>query len=196
MEVYERRMNALRAGEFVPPPDDAYDADADLRALQSAHKRKNVERDTYMSKEQLEELRQVQAERIQVRPRCVAPVRSDFGPAGGQDEAARHGRQAEYGCPYGRHYVRRLRGPRHVAASRKSLSLIHTHCWLVSTPNVLLSLVFRIDRHVLNATQLQVHELISPRDTRGQHAVTCVPQIILRLPLHPHHLLHPLIPPY
>ena len=56
MEAYERRMNALRAGEFVPPPDDAYDPDADLRALQSAHKRKNVERDTYMSKEQLEEL--------------------------------------------------------------------------------------------------------------------------------------------
>ena len=33
MEAYERRMNVLRAGEFVPPPDDAYDPDADLRAL-------------------------------------------------------------------------------------------------------------------------------------------------------------------
>ncbi|KAI0734068.1 hypothetical protein C8Q72DRAFT_810029 [Fomitopsis betulina] len=65
MEAYERRMNALRAGEYVPPPEDAYNPDADLRAVQSAHKRKNIERDTYMSKEQLEELRKVQAERIQ-----------------------------------------------------------------------------------------------------------------------------------
>jgi len=65
MEAYERRMTALRSGEYVPPADDSYDPNADLRALQSAHKRKAIERDTYMSKEQLEELRQVQAERIQ-----------------------------------------------------------------------------------------------------------------------------------
>ena len=106
MEAYERRMNALRAGEFVPPPDDAYDSDADLRALQSAHKRKNVERDTYMSKEQLEELRQVQAERIQVRPRCVAPVRSDFGPVGGQDETVGDGYKTEHGSTNGRYKIR------------------------------------------------------------------------------------------
>ena len=60
--AHDARMAALRAGEFLPPPDDGYDPDADLRALQSAHKRKNVERDTYMSKEQLEELRQVRLE--------------------------------------------------------------------------------------------------------------------------------------
>lgn len=140
MEAYERRMNALRAGEFVPPPDDAYDPDADLRALQSAHKRKNIERDTYMSKEQLEELRQVQAERIQVRPRCVVMVRSDFGPVGGQDEATRHGRQADHGCPHGRHHVRRLKAPFLVAASRESLSVarvvfacfLHSQCTTIA----------------------------------------------------------------
>ncbi|KAH9834187.1 uncharacterized protein C8Q71DRAFT_771597 [Rhodofomes roseus] len=65
MEAYERRMTALRSGEYLPPADDSYDPNADLRALQSTHKRKTVERETYMSKEQLEALRQVQAERIQ-----------------------------------------------------------------------------------------------------------------------------------
>ena len=66
MEEYERRMSAMRAGEYVPPPDDAYDPTADMRALQSAHKRRAVEHETYMSKDQLMELRKVQNERIQV----------------------------------------------------------------------------------------------------------------------------------
>ncbi|CCM03951.1 uncharacterized protein FIBRA_06104 [Fibroporia radiculosa] len=65
MEAYERRMSALRAGEYVPPPDDSYDPNADLRALESTHKRRAVERDTFMSKEQLQELRRVQNERIE-----------------------------------------------------------------------------------------------------------------------------------
>lgn len=66
MEAYERRMDALRSGAFVPPPDDGYDPNADLRALQSSHKRKPAEQETYMSREQLQELRRVQAERIEV----------------------------------------------------------------------------------------------------------------------------------
>lgn len=60
-------MSAMRAGEFLPPADDGYDPNADLRALQGAHKRKNKDHDTYMSREQLMELRKVQAERIEVR---------------------------------------------------------------------------------------------------------------------------------
>ena len=152
MEAYERRMNALRAGEFVPPSDDAYDPNADLRALQSAHKRKNVERDTYMSKEQLEELRQVQAERIQVRPRCVAQVRSDFGPVGGQDETARHGRQAEYGSPHGRNHVRRLKV---CSLLRLAVSCCQRVRYLLvcCTPSVLLPRVTRADEYILKATQ-------------------------------------------
>ena len=67
MEEYERRMAALRAGEYLPPADDAYDPAADMRALASTHKRRPVEQDTFMSKEQLMELRKVQNERIQVR---------------------------------------------------------------------------------------------------------------------------------
>ncbi|CDO75973.1 hypothetical protein BN946_scf184888.g23 [Trametes cinnabarina] len=66
MEAYERRMAALRAGEYLPPADDSYDPMADMRALQSTHKRRAVERETYMSKEQLMELRKVQNERVQV----------------------------------------------------------------------------------------------------------------------------------
>ncbi|RPD70390.1 hypothetical protein L226DRAFT_226939 [Lentinus tigrinus ALCF2SS1-7] len=65
MEEYERRMAALRAGEYLPPTDDSYDPAADMRALASSHKRRPVEQDTYMSKEQLMELRRVQNERIQ-----------------------------------------------------------------------------------------------------------------------------------
>ncbi|KAL7277682.1 hypothetical protein ACG7TL_008613 [Trametes sanguinea] len=65
MEEYERRMAALRAGEYLPPADDSYDPMADMRELQSTHKRRAVERETYMSKEQLMELRKVQNERIQ-----------------------------------------------------------------------------------------------------------------------------------
>ena len=67
MEAYERRMSALRQGEFVPPPDDAYDPQADMRALRGAHKKKPVEHESYLSKEQLMELRKVQNERIEVR---------------------------------------------------------------------------------------------------------------------------------
>ncbi len=59
-------MNALRSGEFVPPQDDGYDPNADLRVLQGTHKRKTREHDTYMSREQLMELRKVQAERVEV----------------------------------------------------------------------------------------------------------------------------------
>ncbi|KAI0686267.1 hypothetical protein BC835DRAFT_1535780 [Cytidiella melzeri] len=62
---YETRMAAMRSGEYLPPQDDGYDPNADLRALQSTHKRKPRNADTFMSKEQLMELRKVQAERIE-----------------------------------------------------------------------------------------------------------------------------------
>lgn len=69
-------MAAVRSGEFVPPPADGYDPNADLRALQSAHKRKPKEAETYMSREQLMELRKVQAERVEVSLRRVVVLRS------------------------------------------------------------------------------------------------------------------------
>ncbi|KAI0302436.1 hypothetical protein B0F90DRAFT_1667620 [Multifurca ochricompacta] len=62
---YERRMNAMRAGEFVPPAEDVYDADADMRAHQNNLKRPAVESESYLDKEQLQELRRVQRERVE-----------------------------------------------------------------------------------------------------------------------------------
>ncbi|GJE97548.1 hypothetical protein PsYK624_137690 [Phanerochaete sordida] len=63
---YEMRMAALRAGEYLPPTDDGYDPNADMRALQSAHKRKPKESsESFMTREQLMELRKVQAERVE-----------------------------------------------------------------------------------------------------------------------------------
>ena len=73
MEAYERRMSALRSGEFVPPPDDTYDPHADIKAINSAHRKKAVDHDSYLSKEQLMELRKVQHERIEVRPGFSCP---------------------------------------------------------------------------------------------------------------------------
>jgi hypothetical protein len=60
-------MAALRAGEYIPPANDSYDPNADMRALESARRRKDKDEDSYLSREHLEELRKVQSERVQVR---------------------------------------------------------------------------------------------------------------------------------
>ena len=73
MEAYERRMAALRGGEYLPPQDDTYDAEADMKAHLSRHKKTTVEHDSYLSKEQLMELRRVQNERVEV---CGTLVRA------------------------------------------------------------------------------------------------------------------------
>ncbi|KAF8832309.1 hypothetical protein HHX47_DHR1001938 [Lentinula edodes] len=65
MEAYERRMSALRAGEYLPPADDHYDPSADMKALSNAHKKKGADSSTYLSKERLMELRKVQNERVE-----------------------------------------------------------------------------------------------------------------------------------
>ena len=67
MSTYEKRMTALKEGEFLPP-DDGYDPQADMQTLRSVHKRKPVEQDSFLSKDQLMELRKVQHERIEVSP--------------------------------------------------------------------------------------------------------------------------------
>ena len=64
--AHDARMAALRAGEYLPPADDGYDPDADLRALQGAHRRRpRADADSHMTREQLQELRKVQAERVE-----------------------------------------------------------------------------------------------------------------------------------
>ena len=71
MAAHERRMSAMRSGEYLPPANDSYDPDADLKAIASAHKKKGKEPETYMTKEQLMDLRRVQNERVQVS--CFYP---------------------------------------------------------------------------------------------------------------------------
>jgi len=65
MDHYEQRMNALRHGELLPAGDESYDPNADLRAHQSNHKRRNANNESYLSREQLMELRKVQNERVE-----------------------------------------------------------------------------------------------------------------------------------
>lgn len=65
MSVYEARMSSMRNGDTLPVVD-SYDPNADLLAHTTAHKRVARETETYMSREQLEELRRVQQQRHQV----------------------------------------------------------------------------------------------------------------------------------
>jgi hypothetical protein len=108
MEAYDRRMAALRAGDFVPPPDDSYDPAADMRAHASRHKKQAVEHDSYLSKEQLQELRMVQLERNAVschRIYIFFPLNMLLG---GKNEDFENGCQAKHGRAHGRYRVRRL----------------------------------------------------------------------------------------
>lgn len=61
-------MSALRNGDTLPPVDDGYDPNADLLAHSTKHKKISAEKDTYLSKEHLQDLRKVQQERNQVSP--------------------------------------------------------------------------------------------------------------------------------
>ncbi|KIJ66144.1 hypothetical protein HYDPIDRAFT_110319 [Hydnomerulius pinastri MD-312] len=81
MEAYERRMASLRSGEFVPPPDDGYDPAADMKAHATKHKKAGVEQESYMSREQLLELRKVQHERIEIgrMKRLGMDIKQNFG---------------------------------------------------------------------------------------------------------------------
>ncbi|TFY79919.1 hypothetical protein EWM64_g4093 [Hericium alpestre] len=65
MTAYDTRMAAMRAGAYVPPAEDSYDPNADIKAHALKHKRPEQERESYMSREQLMELRKVQQERIE-----------------------------------------------------------------------------------------------------------------------------------
>ena len=109
IEAYERRMNAMRAGEFVPPPDDTYDAEADMKAHQSSLKRPAVESESYLDKDQLQELRRVQRERVEVRESLtISGVVTNCNSIGWQDEAPWDGCQGKHGCADGWPSDRRL----------------------------------------------------------------------------------------
>ncbi|CAE6445109.1 unnamed protein product [Rhizoctonia solani] len=65
MASYERQMNSLRNGMTADVIGDSYDLSADLAAHTSRHKRPTAESETHLSREQLQELRKVQMERVQ-----------------------------------------------------------------------------------------------------------------------------------
>ncbi|KAF9076249.1 hypothetical protein BDP27DRAFT_1256229 [Rhodocollybia butyracea] len=65
MEAFERRMAGIRAGEILPPADDSYNAQEDMKALSNAHKKKKTDSSSYLTTEHLMELRKVQNERVQ-----------------------------------------------------------------------------------------------------------------------------------
>jgi len=66
LEPYERRMTLVRSGATLPI-DDGYDPNKDLEAHKATTKRVvENEPETYLSREQLIELRKVQLERTQV----------------------------------------------------------------------------------------------------------------------------------
>lgn len=82
MEAYDRRMSALRSGDFVPPPEDSYDPQEDLKALSSKRKsERHKAEDSYYTKDQLMELRRVQNERIEVGKMKLLgmDIRKDMG---------------------------------------------------------------------------------------------------------------------
>lgn len=99
MEAYERRMASLRSGEFVPPSADTYDPAADMKAHATRHKKATADQESYMSREQLMELRKVQNERIEVGTPFLKSSSSIMKPTiDWTNEALRHGRETEHGC--------------------------------------------------------------------------------------------------
>jgi len=66
LESYERRMALVRSGGTLPI-DDGYDPNKDFESHKAGTKRKvTAEPETYLSRDQLMELRNVQRERTQV----------------------------------------------------------------------------------------------------------------------------------
>lgn len=101
MEAYDRRMASLRSGEFVPPAEDSYDPAADMKAHATKHKKAAADHESYMSREQLMELRKVQNERVEVN----SPYLELFYTHESIDwahEALGDGCETEHGCQDGR----------------------------------------------------------------------------------------------
>lgn len=68
MDAYERRMRIVRSGESnLLEGLDTYDPNADMLAHTKRLKRAPQEKESFLSRHQLEELRKVKMERDQVR---------------------------------------------------------------------------------------------------------------------------------
>jgi hypothetical protein len=102
MAKYEKRMNQIRNGELLPQSSE-YDPSADLAAHSASHKRSIVEHESFLSKEQLGELRKVQMERIEVSHALGKgdPQLFITAFAGRQDESTRPRSEKFNGRPHG-----------------------------------------------------------------------------------------------
>jgi len=69
MAKYERRMDYVRGGETIPPDEEMYDPNRDMLAHAHSLKKNTSEKEVYLSKEQLKELRRVQQERFEIGKR-------------------------------------------------------------------------------------------------------------------------------
>jgi hypothetical protein len=103
MEAYDRRMASLRAGEFVPPAEDSYNPEADLRAHSLRHKKAPTEHESYLSKEELMELRKVQSERVEVSSLRfgIFKITVIISSLGGEEEALGYGSETKHGSADG-----------------------------------------------------------------------------------------------
>jgi len=66
MYKYEREMNMLRSGETLPLEEETYDPNKDLAAHKSSLRKPVAETESYLSVDQLKELRRVQQERVAI----------------------------------------------------------------------------------------------------------------------------------
>lgn len=65
LEAWEKKQNAIRNGETVAA-DAGYDPRADLEAVRSKSKRAPVETATFLDEAQLQDLRRIQSERVEL----------------------------------------------------------------------------------------------------------------------------------
>ncbi|WVQ95477.1 hypothetical protein IAU59_002574 [Kwoniella sp. CBS 9459] len=69
MAKYDMKMNMIRSGQTLPDESGGYDPFADMKAHSSGLKSQTKQQETLYSREQIEELRRVEAERTQVAKR-------------------------------------------------------------------------------------------------------------------------------
>nr|XP_031862448.1 uncharacterized protein CI109_001945 [Kwoniella shandongensis]KAA5529520.1 hypothetical protein CI109_001945 [Kwoniella shandongensis] len=69
MARYELKMNMIRSGQTLPDEVGGYDPMADMKAHSSSLKSTTKEKETFLSKEQVAELRRIEAERTEIGKR-------------------------------------------------------------------------------------------------------------------------------
>ncbi|ORX41096.1 hypothetical protein BD324DRAFT_38072 [Kockovaella imperatae] len=69
MRKYDIRMNMIRSGQVIAAEDDKYDPLADVKAHNSTIKSQSAKKESVLSRAELEELRRIEAERVEIAKR-------------------------------------------------------------------------------------------------------------------------------